>query len=245
MNFLVIAQNLADRLDATRPTTVYNADLGVLDQTTRRWRENINLAYTTVKLALNRTDEYRETSTTLALVASTESYSIPATILNIDQIQIDTDPPLDIIPWVEYEAYKRQWLTVTSTGFPTVCAIYQRKIWFYPTPDQALTANIRGQELMTDLDLDADIPDLPADYHRVIQELAVFFEMLYEGNPSAGQLVVAENGTLQAQGGQAAIAVNLFNQVKRNSGDHFASPPRMRSRYESQRKNSLRRAIYY
>src|SRR5688572_29699065 len=114
--FLQIAQNMADRLDETRPSTIYNADLGTLSQTIRRYREHINLAYNMVKLALNRTDEYRQTSTTLALVASTESYSIPAGILNIDQVQIGTDPPMDIIPWPEFETYKRQFLLVTDTG---------------------------------------------------------------------------------------------------------------------------------
>lgn len=242
--FLEIAQNLADRLDASRPSTIYNADIGALSQTVRRWREHINLAYNMVKLALNRADEYRETTTTLSLVDGTESYNIPSGILNIDQVQIGTDPPLDIVPWPEFEIYKRQFLTVTDSGYPTVCAIYQRKLWFYPIPDSALPANIRGQENMTNLNLDADTPDLPADFHRVIQEIAICFEMLYEGNPGAGSLSVAENGTLVGQGGQASIAVNMFNLVRRNSGNHQQQAPRMMSRFEAQNKNALRRVIY-
>lgn len=244
MNFLTIAQNMADRFDETRPDTIFNADLGTLSQTRRRYRDHINLAYTMVLLALNRANEYRQTSTTLSLVAGTESYSIPAGVLNIDQVQVGTDPPMDIIPWPEYETYKRQFLMVTDTGYPTVCSIYQRKIWFYPTPDEALTANLRGQETMTELNQDTDEPDLPTDFHRVIQEIAIALEMAYEGNAAAGMFAVAENGTLQGQGGQAAVAVNLFNLVRRNSGDHFAVAPRMQSRYEPQNKNQLRRVIY-
>ena len=242
--FLQIAQNMADRLDETRPTSIYNADLSLLSQTIRRYREHINLAYNMVLLALNRTNEYRQTSTTLSLTSGTESYSVPAGILNIDQVQIGTDPPMDISPWPEYETYKRQFLVITDTGYPTACAIYQRQLWFYPIPDQNLTANLRGQETMTNLDADADTPDLPADYHRVIQEIAIALEMAYEGNPAAGQFAVAENGTLQGQGGQAAIAVNFFNLVRRNSGDHFQVLPRMMSRFEPQNKNALRRVIY-
>lgn len=245
MNFLLIAQNMADRLDETRPTTIYNADLSQLSQTIRRYREHINLAYSMVKLALNRKDEYRQTTTTLALVGGTESYDIPAGILNMDQVQIATDPPLDIIRWVDYEVYKREFLVITDTGFPQVCSIYQRKLWFYPIPDSALTANLRGIETMTNLDADADIPDLPLDYHRAIQEIAICLEMLYEGNPNAGTLAVAENGTLQGQGGQAAIAINMFNLIKRNSGDHMQEAPRIRSWYEVQQRNALRRVIYY
>lgn len=242
--FLEIANNIADRMDETRFSTIYAADLSNLSQTVRRYREEINLAYNMVLLGLNRSNESRQTSTTLALVAGTESYSIPAAVLNLDQVQIGTDPPMDIIPWVDYEVYKRQSLLVTDTGYPQVCSIYQRKIWFYPTPDQAVTANLRGQEPMTNLDANTDTPDLPADYHRVIQELALCLEMQYEGNPDAGAISVAENGNLIGQGGQAAIAINLFNLVRRNSGDHFQEAPRMRSRYESQNKNALRRVLY-
>lgn len=244
MNFLQIGQNVADRFDRSRPSTIYNADLSLLSQPIRRYREHINLAYNMVLLALGRANEYRQTSTTLALVAGTESYNIPAGVLNLDQVQIGTDPPMDIIPWPEYEIYKRQFLTVTDTGYPSVCSIYQRKLWFYPTPDSALTANLRAQETMTSLDADADTPDLPADFHRVIQELAIYLEMHYKGDRNAGMLLVAENGTLQAQGGQAAIAVNLFNLVRRNSGDHQQVAPRMMSRHEAQNKNALRRVIY-
>ena len=243
--FLQIAQNLSDRLDGnTYLTTIYNADLSTLSQTVRRWREHINLAYNTTLLALNRKNEYRQVSTTLALISGTESYDIPATVLNLDQVQIGTDPPLDIINWRDYETYKRQFLVVTDTGYPQTCSIYQRKLWFYPTPDQNLTANLRAQEPLTNLNLDADVPDLPADYHRVIQELAIYYEMAYEGNPAAGALLTTENGSLQAQGGQAALALNLFNLVRRNSGDHIQDNPRMRSRYETRDKNALRRIIY-
>ncbi len=241
--FLQIAQNMSDRLDRDRPSTIYNADLANLSQTIRRYREHINTAYNMVKLALNRGDENRQTSTTLALVSGTESYAIPAAILNIDQVQVGTDPPMDIIPWPDYETYKRQFLLVTDTGYPTVCAIYQRKLWFYPTPDQNLTANLRGQEALTALDADADQPDLAADYHRVIQELAIYLEMVYKGSDNAGILAVSGSG-MTAQGGQAATAVNLFNLVRNNSGDHFQQAPRMMSRYESQNKNALRRVIY-
>lgn len=244
MNFLQIAQNMADRLDDTRPSTIYAADLGNLSKTVRRWREHINLAYSMVKLALGRSDEYRQTSTTLALVASTESYSLPAGVLNLDQVQIGTDPPMDIIPWGDFETYKRQFLMVTDTGYPSVCAIYERKLWFYPIPDSAMTANLRAQENLTNLDADADVPDLPADFHRAVQEIAICLEMAYEGRPEAGLLAVSENGTLQGQGGQAAVAVNYFNLVRRNSGDHIQQAPRMKSRKESQGKNALRRVIY-
>lgn len=243
-SFLQIARNLSDRIDGSSLTTIYNSDVTALSQTVRRYREHINLAYNMVKLALNRTDEYRQTSTTFTTVSGTESYIIPSDILNIDQVQIGTDPPLDVIPWGEYETYKRQFLTVTDTGYPSVCAIYERQIWFYPTPDAVMTVNIRGQEILADLDLDTDEPDLPEEYHRVIQELAIHLEMLYEGNPNAGVLSAGENGALVGQGGQAAIAVNLFNLVRRNSGDHIQQSPRRMSRYEAQNKNALRRVIY-
>lgn len=242
--FLQIANRMADRLDDSQFTTIYNADTSTLNAVQRRYREHINLAYTMVKLHLGRTDEYKESTTTISLVSGTESYSIPSTLLNIDHVQIGTDPPLTIIAADEYETYKRQFLTVTDTGYPTVCTIYERKVWFYPTPDEAFTANVRGQELITDLDLDTDEPDLPSDVHRAIQEIAIAIEMQYQGDPAAGSLAVAENGGLMGQGGQAAIAVNLLNLSRRNINKHKRDNPRMRNRYESRNKEGLRRVIY-
>lgn len=243
MNFLQIAQSMADRLDRDRPTTIYAADLASLSQVTRRYRDHINLALAMIKLALNRADEYRQTSTTLALVADTESYDIPSGLLNIDQVQIGPDPPLDIMNWIDFETYKRQFLLVTDTGYPQVCTIYQRKIWFYPTPDSSITANIRGQETLSALDADTDTPDLPTEFHRAIVELGIYLEMVYKGHSSAGVLMV-NGGMMSAQGGQAATAVNLINLIRNNYGDHIQEAPRMRGRYEAQSKNALRRVIY-
>lgn len=244
MNFLQIAQYLADQLDGDYPSTIFNADLGQLSQTVRRYRENINTAYNMVLLSLNRTNENRETITTFATVDGTESYNIPASLLVVDQLKIGTDPPLNLLPWPEYERFKSDtYLIVTTSGYPSIASFYQRKIWLYPTPDAAVTVTVRGQELMTELDADADEPDLPADFHRAIAELALYYEMDYEGNPRAGQLNVQENGSMQASGGQAARALAMLKLARNNSRNHAITAPRLVSPREKRYYNRSRQII--
>ena len=242
--FLQFGQGIADRLDDSRPTTLYNADLSVLSQTIRRYRTHINLAYNFVWNAMNKDNEYREASGTISLVAGTESYNFPSGFLNIDQIQMGSDPPMEILPWSEYEQMKRNYGLIVDSGNPSRCSIWNRKIWFYPTPDATGTVNVRGQQSFTEMNLNADEPDLAADFHPVILELAIYLEMKYEANPAAGELVTKESGGLVGSGGQAALAVALLNNAKRNSKDHATRPARMISHREADSMQSIRRLYF-
>ena len=243
MNFLEIANYISDQQDGDRLSTVYNADLGTLDQSVRRVRDNINRAYTLIKLALGTRNENAETSFTLTTTAGVEYVAIPAGVLTVLQLQYDNDPPMRLIPWTEYERYKADTLVITDEGSPDVASIYQRRVYFYPAPDGVYTINGRGLETLTRLSADADEPDLPAEFHQAIADLALHFEMAYEGNPAAGILLTQENGSLQAQGGQAAVAVTLFNAAKRNFRSHGTEPPRMIGTQEMSKMNHLRRVI--
>jgi hypothetical protein len=102
---------------------------------------------------------------------------------------------------------------------------------------------LRGQEGITELNQDADIPDLPVDFHRVIKEFAHYYELQYEGNALAGSLQVTEDGRITAVGGKAADAVNLLNLVKSNSRNHFTEPPRMISIHEKRQADAIRRIV--
>lgn len=244
MNFLQIYNELADELDEDQQVTIWNADLTQLTQAIRRRRNSINMAYNMILLAMNRKNEYRETITTFNTVKGTETYDIPANILNVDELIVSTDPPLPIIAWPQYDRYKADTLLITVSGNPTMATIYKRQIWLYPTPDSAYQVTVKGHISMSDLNLDADVPSLlPSEFHRVIREFALYFELDYQSDSRAGSLSVSENGSLSAVGGQAARAVNMFRVAKMNARDHFMEPPRMMSIQEKRRSDWLRRVV--
>lgn len=240
MNFLRIAQNIIDRMDGERPTTIYNADLGALSQEIRRVREHINLAYNVTLMTLGKINENSETITSFTTSAGVESYDIPSGILNISQLQIGAEAPISLIPWPEYNRMKADVLLITVNGYPSHATIYNRDIYLYPVPDAAYTVSVWGQESMTELNLDADEPDLQPEFHRTVQELALAYEMAYLGDPAAGTLVVNENGSLSGQGGQAAIAVGMLNMARRQSAGHEGMPARLTSWREIARSEQMR-----
>lgn len=243
MNFLEIANYCIDQLDGDRVSTVYNANLSNLDQETRRLRQNINKAYTMVKLALGIKNENAETTFTITTVVGQEEYSIPSGILRVQQLQFANDPPIRIYPWPEFERYKADTLVITDTGSPYLASFYNKKVYLYPVPDSAYTLYGRGIETLTVLDQDADEPDLPAEFHQCIADFALYFEMLYENNPQAGILIVQENGSMNAQGGQAAHALMMFRMIRNNSKMHQEEPPRMIAASEMRQIDRVRRII--
>lgn len=237
MEFLSLCQNVADQLDGDTLVTVE----GSVSQSVRRLRENVNRAYNTIWLALGKQNESRESTTTFSTVANTEAYNIPATILSVDQLKVGTDQPIKLVPWTEYERYKSDVWSETYLGYPEIASFYGRQIYLYPVPSAVHVVSVRGQQAYADMAEDDDEPDLHADFHRVIQELALYFEMDYEGNPRAGALIVSESGGLSAQGGQAAVAVNMFKMVRQNQRAHFEQAPRRIGPHEMKRISANRR----
>lgn len=226
LTFLQMAEIMADEMDFTRPSTLQ----GSIDAEYRKMKTNINRAYNYVLLKLNKKNENAETQGTITTVAGTESYSFPSGMNKIDMIVGASDTtPLRIIPFDEYLRYQADTLAITQNGSPDVASINQRKVWFYPVPDQAYTMTVYGREGMTDLSADADTPDLPADYHRVIVEWALYFQMNYEGNPQAGA--------------QAQIAQEMMEAVRANMKDHGTELPRIKGAHELRRLSYYRRLI--
>lgn len=227
--FLQIAQNLADRVDGTRPSTIYNADLSNLSQTTRRWRNFINKAYKRLWLEMHRDNEYRETEATTTTTNGVEYVTIPSGISNIDQVKFANEPPIDLMPWPRFERFKEDIYFETVNGSPTAASIYQRRLYFYPVPDDVYTVYIRGQQVFTELDLDADEPDIAPDFHDIIEEIAVLYEMHYEGDIASQQLKLETEQWIKL--------------VKNNSRSHATHPPKVMSRREVAYSNAVRLLI--
>lgn len=226
LTFLQMAEIMADELDFTRPTTLQS----VTNTEYRRMKTNINRAYNYVLLKLNKKNENAEMTGTITTVAGTESYSFPSGMNKVDTLIGANDTiPLRIIPFDEYLRYKSDTLAITQTGSPDVASIHMRKVWLYPVPDSAYSLTVYGRENMTELSADADTPDLPADYHRCIVEWALFFQMNYEGNPSAAT--------------QAQIAQQMMDAVRANMKDHGSEPPRIQGAHERRHLSYYRRLI--
>jgi hypothetical protein len=181
MDFLEIANELADELDLDQITTLEGT--GVSDEV-RRIRKHINHAYNYVWLKLNPKNEYAETETSFTTTANQAYVSIPVGILGVDMVWFGNDPPLKLIPPKEFKYNTSQVITVTDTGYPTSASIYQRRIYFYPVPDSAYAGSLRGKGGFTDLTLDEDEPLLDSSLHRVIVQWALYFQMKYENNPA-------------------------------------------------------------
>jgi hypothetical protein len=243
MNLLEIANYCIDQMDGTTAATVYNANPSVLAQEVRRLKQNINKAYTVVKLALGLKNENAETTFTLTTVAGQEAYSIPTGVLRVLELQYGSDPPFRIIPWTEFQRYKADTLLITDSGAPFLASIFAKQLSFYPVPDSTYTINGRGLAKLTTLDEDTDEPDLPSEFHQCVAEFALYYEMKYENNPQAGMLVVQENGAMNAQGGQAADALGMLRMVRSQSKAHQEEPPRMISNLEMRLVNDSRRIV--
>lgn len=243
MDFLTIARYVSDQQDGETIATVADISLSTIPQNVRRLRDNINRAYTQVKLALGWRNENVETSFTLTTVPNQEWVTIPSNILSVTSIRYEDDPPLRVIPWPEFERFTSETLVVTALGSPDIASIYQRRVYFWPKPDGAYTFNARGLKTLTRLSADTDEPELPEEFHQCIADLALYYEMVYENNPSAGVLAVSENGSFQAQGGQAASFVALFNATRRNMRSHSTEQARMIGVDELRNYNRFRRVI--
>jgi hypothetical protein len=216
LTFLQLAQQIADELDFTQPSTLQ----GSISTQVRRIKNHINRAYNYVWLQLNPFNEEAQSSTTATTTANVDYIAIPSSMNSIDEVQYSNEPPLILLPWSEFQQLRADYLLITQTGAPTRGSIYQRRIYLYPTPDAAYTFNIRGKASLTELSADADEPALRDDFHRVIFEFALFFSMAYENNPNTG---------LQQQ-----IALDALRMAKANSDNHLQFPPAVRLEGEFQ-----------
>lgn len=214
MNFLQLVQDLALQMDYTKPSTLDNAD-----NNTQRLMMNVNRAYSHLWTVFNRRNEDAENETTVSTVAN-QNY-IDAPYKQVDQVAVDNDISLRILPWIEFEnLYRRSDLLIVSVqaGYPQVCSIYQRRIYLYPAPDSVYSVTVRGKDSLTELSSDTDTPALHPDMHRIIFEYALYLQMQYENNPQAQD--------------QRAQAEQLIQETRKTIRSHNGLPYRVMSEDE-------------
>lgn len=207
--FLELYNQIALELDLDEVTTVENATA----VETLRLCNQINRAYKRIWNRLKPINEDAETKASLSITGGTNEYSIPTTIKQVQMVKLNADdPPLRIVPWTELELKYTPTL-IADVGSPGVCGIYQRKIKFWPAPDEGGTATIWGLGGFTALSNDDDEPALDDDLHDVVFDWALLFAMGYEGNPATElQIMNAKEALKEARA-----------QMRR----HHQEPPRM------------------
>lgn len=105
---------------------------------------------------------------TIATVAGTATYTLPATDVRVQSLRNTTDREalgsleigdLDTAP--------------SGTGKPTSYAIQGRQLVLYPTPDAAYALELRFWSNVVDMSADSDVPTLPADYADILVSYAL------------------------------------------------------------------------
>lgn len=102
-------------------------------------------AYRSTRFFFNEGNADNGLGATIATVAGTESYAIPSTVLEIDQVQyLNANHQYRLTRW-HWADYIRAISDVAAiTGSPTHYAVQGRYFHLYPTPDQATTVTIYG-----------------------------------------------------------------------------------------------------
>jgi hypothetical protein len=169
----------------------------------------VNKAYAWVWLKLFPQNQDAEAETTVNTVAGQNWVTAPYG--NITQVKTDANRILNLLPWHEFELnYRRNTLQELQTGFPGACAVYMRRLYFYPAPDNVYPVTVRGNASLTALALDADVPDLPEEWHDLIVSRAVYEEALYNRDFQLAQL-------------KGADCVDLLATIRQQANSQFGT----------------------
>jgi hypothetical protein len=127
-----------------------------------------NLLTDEINTAINAAIEFWErkrfdfnegADTSITTVNGTPDYAIPSAVYSVDEIQLDINSHDCHLLRENYRWWiKRQKDNQSQVGQPNHFAIYRRRIWLYPTPNDAYDMTIHGIVELTPnpLSLDAD-----------------------------------------------------------------------------------------
>lgn len=213
MNFLELVQKVCRETDVQAPTGLTNPSNNV-----QRIMDFVNEAYNFIWLELGNRNEDAESETVATLAGGSSTYSAPYN--QITMVAWGNDPPLRILPWLEFEAnYKRASILAVDMAYPGVCSIHNRTIHFYPKPSEAATITIRGRQSFFPLSEDTSEPDLQEDYHTLIKAFAVGLAYKYDHDLEAYQM-------------QAQYVAEYLSKVRRQMRAHWGIPPRVMTEEE-------------
>lgn len=229
MDFITLCANVCQFQDYDEP--VLGDFLTTTDAQLKRVKVAVNQAYRMLWNEFNRRNEYSEGEATITTAVNQEAYDIPATLESVDWMAYGNNPPMRILPFREFEAnYRRTDYLITANvlGWPDVAAIWDRKIYINPIPDQEYILNVRGRLKFAELVNPTDEPLFPNVLCDPIQEIAITRLQFYEGNPGAD--------------GQAQFANECKRLAKAAFRAHTGFAPRMMHEQEfMNRSRDIRR----
>jgi hypothetical protein len=109
-----------------------------------------------------------EESDSISTVGGTNTYSLPDDFVKLTSIRSDAG----LLRKVDISEFDDLALNAV-TGKPTHVAVYQNNFLFWPTPDAAYTISVRYHNSYASLTADNQSPDLPDDYHYLLEEYAL------------------------------------------------------------------------
>jgi len=129
----------------------------------------------------------RDRDLTLSLVASTDEYSLPATLESINYRSLTchlSDENETPVTFQTYD-YWRRWVDRVdrSTGKPQYFTISpDNKLIVWPVPDNTYTIRYEGVKVIDELSTDADVPaGLDAIYHdAIVWQALMYYAMHFE-----------------------------------------------------------------
>lgn len=183
MTFLQIKQRLARRRGAN--------DSAFVAATASRYADAINETYHAL-LRQSWATELRNTTTTTASVAGTQSYSVTscARINRIWETTNDLKLEMKTLGWLRSVDPDPQQGT-PIVWIPTDVTKTTQSFLLWPTPASVITYTLDITSAITELSADADVPLLPDDFHDLLIDGAELRELRKQDDPQRWQLVKA------------------------------------------------------
>lgn len=135
------------------------------------------------QMICRRVDYYIDESTLdFSTISGTALYPQPTDFAR-DRALRQTDVEVELLG-VELRLIDR---SAPATGTPRYYALDGLKLHLYPTPDGVYPLELRYWKMPALLVADSDVPNLPADYHRLLWIYAAWQCYESEDDPSMGQ----------------------------------------------------------
>lgn len=158
-------------------------------------------AYTTrVKAWINeaqsriaRTVEVRElfTTSTVATVAGTVSYTLPADFIRINGLTNGTYG-LELRPIIDIDALLAENMGTTNSGSPSYYSLGPSGLYLSPCPDAVYSLTMTYYKNPVALSANGDISTLPVNYHDLMVSYALSKAYRSEDDPQQSQFYYAE-----------------------------------------------------
>lgn len=126
------------------------------------------------KLMIGSSQEYNLKCLQTSLVVSQREYTLPEDFNKLNRLEVvisGTYPSESVIQLVPITPNQRD-LMPSNLGTPQAYHYKKNKLVVYPAPDQVKTMRLLYTYTVPEMTIDADVPDVPEQYHELIAILA-------------------------------------------------------------------------